>query len=183
MKYIIDIPKEYESDWVNKSSRLGFELCFPINETATNKKYYIPTGLKLEPYIEPDRKAIEDEVWEFVRELIHCNNGKGMTDDELQSCFGYDLYSQVFKQLSYQDVKAKYDEWKSQKEELHIGDEVIYNGDRVVVTDIFLQDITRLWIEGVTSSGKTVEALESDIKKTGRHFAEIEELLKKLGGE
>ena len=67
----------------------------------------------LTPYTEPDRKAIEDEVWEFVRELIHCNNGKGMTDDELQSCFGYDLYSQVFKHLSYQEAKAKYEAWRS----------------------------------------------------------------------
>lgn len=176
MKYIIDIPKEYESDWVNKSSRLGFELCFPINETATNKKYHIPTGLKLEPYTEPDREAIENEVWEFAKIFMD-----DMGVDDLEVVNG-DTIKRYFA-MTYQEAKSKYDAWKSQKEELHIGDEVIYNGDRVVVTDIFLQDITRLWIEGVTSSGKTVEALESDIKKTGRHFDEIEELLKKLVGE
>lgn len=176
MKYIIDIPKEYESDWVNKSSRLGFELCFPINETATNKKYYIPTGFKLEPYIEPDRKAIEDETWELAERIAD------MSYDDFISCFEGETEEYVYG-LPYHEVKAKYEEWKKRKDEIRVGDEVIYNGDRVVVTDIFLQDITRLWIEGVTSSGKTVEALESDIKKTGRHFAEIEELLKKLGGE
>ena len=79
MKYIIDISKEYESDWVNKSSRFGFELCFPINETATNKKYHIPTGLKLESYTEPDREAIENETWELAERIARrfwCNDGR-----------------------------------------------------------------------------------------------------------
>ena len=113
MKYIIDIPKEYESDWVNKSSRLGFELCFPINETATNKKYHIPTGLKLESYTEPDRKAIENEVWEFVKQ-IEC-----MTFKEIEDCFDteYEGVPFVANMFSYQEAKAKYDAWKKQKED------------------------------------------------------------------
>ena len=106
MKYIIDIPKEYESDWVNKSSRLGFELCFPINETATNKKYHIPTGLKLESYTEPDREAIENEVWDFVK-IAFWN----MTQEDIDQC-----YDGWFPD-SYQEAKAKYDEWKELKED------------------------------------------------------------------
>jgi hypothetical protein len=114
MKYIIDIPKEYESDWVNKSSRLGFELCFPINETATNKKYHIPTGLKLESYTEPDREAIENEVWEFASMLMNMhpdvakdiywsmNGGKGIG---------------VAAEMTYQEAKSKYEVWKKQKED------------------------------------------------------------------
>ena len=100
MKYIIDIPKEYESDWVNKSSRLGFELCFPINETATNKKYHIPTGLKLESYTELDREAIEDEVWENTWKMF-------LTPEDFGATMGD----------SYSEAKAKYDAWKEQKED------------------------------------------------------------------
>lgn len=100
MKYIIDIPKEYESDWVNKSSRLGFELCFPINETATNKKYHIPTGLKLESYTELDREAIEDEVWENTWKMF-------LTPEDFGATMGD----------SYSEAKAKYDEWKELKED------------------------------------------------------------------
>ena len=107
MKYIIDIPKEHEFDWVNKSSRFGFELCFPINETATNKKYHIPTGLKLESYTEPDREAIEDEVWDFV------NTVYGLSDEELYEIF----YDGNYCEHSYQEAKAKYDAWKKQKED------------------------------------------------------------------
>jgi len=175
-KYIVEIPED-----TTCLNALGYE----DGKCVSARSYIIPD---LTPYVKSESyidglKEGQNDAWEFARELIHCNNGKGMQDDELQSCFGYELYSQVFKHLSYQEARDKYEAWKKRKDEIRVGDEVIYNGDRVVVTDIFLQDITRLWIEGVTSSGKTVEALESDIKKTGRHFAEIEELLKKLGGE
>ena len=100
MKYIIDIPKEHEFDWVNKSSRFGFELCFPINETATNKKYHIPTGLKLESYTEPDREAIENEVWENTWKMF-------LTPEDFGATMGD----------SYSEAKAKYDAWKKQKED------------------------------------------------------------------
>ena len=99
-KYIIDIPDEHEFDWVNKSSRLGFELCFPINETATNKKYHIPTGLKLESYTEPDREAIENEVWENTWKMF-------LTPEDFGATMGD----------SYSEAKAKYDAWKKQKED------------------------------------------------------------------
>ena len=112
MKYIIDIPKEYESDWVNKSSRLGFELCFPIYETSTNKKYHTPTGLKLESYIEPDRKAIENEVWEFER-CVHKMNG-----DDYHECFDIaDVSDEDYcTKYSYQEAKSKYETWKQEKD-------------------------------------------------------------------
>ena len=60
MKYIIDIPDEYENDYISMSPLVGKEFCYPIR--SMNKTYVIPTGLKIEPYTEPDRKAIEDEV-------------------------------------------------------------------------------------------------------------------------
>ena len=122
MKYIIDIPKEYEFDWVNKSSRLGFELCFPINETATNKKYYIPTGLKLESYTDPDRNVIENEVWEFAGHLI--NVSPSVTEDIYWSMNG-GKGIEVAVEMSYQEAKAKYDAWKKEKEDETIKQKVI----------------------------------------------------------
>jgi hypothetical protein len=110
MKYIIDIPKEYESDWVNKSSRLGFELCFPINETSTNKKYHIPTGLKLESYTEPDRESIENETWELAERIAD------MSYDDFISCFEGETEEYVYG-LPYHEVKDRYKAWKKQKED------------------------------------------------------------------
>lgn len=172
MKYIIEL--EDEPMIANSFNQEVDELW---KAKGFNSLVFDKYGLyKLTPYTELDRKAIEDETWELAERIAD------MSYDDFISCFEGETEEYVYG-LPYHEVKAKYEEWKKRKDEIRVGDEVIYNGDRVVVTDIFLQDITRLWIEGVTSSGKTVEALESDIKKTGRHFAEIEELLKKLGGE
>ena len=165
MKYIIDIPKEYESDWVNKSSRLGFELCFPINETATNKKYHIPTGLKLESYTEPDRKAIEDEVWENTWKMF-------LTPEDLGATMGD----------SYSEAKAKYDAWKREKKEIHVGDEITYGDTNGVVVgiDTATEDSG---VNVVCRDGNTGYIGMAYVTKTGRHFSEVDELLKKMRGE
>jgi len=174
MKYIIDIPDEKTYAYINdEKTFLRMPISLGENEI---KSMFAPTMLRIKPYTEPDRKAIENETWELAERIAD------MSYDDFISCFEGETEEYVYG-LPYHEVKAKYDAWKKRKDEIRVGDEVIYNGDRVVVTDIFLQDITRLWIEGVTSSGKTVEALESDIKKTGRHFPEVEELLNKLVGE
>lgn len=184
MKYIIDIPKEYESDWVNKSSRLGFELCFPINETATDKKYHIPTGLKLEPYTEPDRKVIEDEVWEFVKQF-EC-----MTFREIEDCFDaeYDCVPFVANMFSYQEARDKYEAWKKEKEELHIGDEVFFKGDsrkeKAIVLRLYQPKMYKpisdvLWADGSVETKVLVE----NLMHTDRHFDEVERLLERMRKE
>ena len=132
MKYIIDIPKEYESDWVNKSSRLGFELCFPINETATNKKYHIPTGLKLESYTELDREAIENEVWNFVRFM-----SQGMSSLRRKECFGFDATLSAIKEMPYQEAKAKHEAWKKGEEDRELLKEVTALAERVGVHKLY----------------------------------------------
>lgn len=171
MKYIIDIPKEYESDWVNKSSRLGFELCFPINETATNKKYHIATGLKLESYTEPDREAIENEVWEFA---TTCTKMDGA--DSVDVFGGFSLDS--FTKYSYQEAKSKYDAWKKQKDEIHIGDEVNFGNRKGVVVRLSDDGVDIVW-----SDGSTVYMDKDDILKTGKFFEWVEEFMEKMRGE
>lgn len=160
MKYIIDIPKEHEFDWVNKSSRLGFELCFPINETATNKKYHIPTGLKLESYTEPDREAIENEVWENTWKMF-------LTPEDFGATMGD----------SYSEAKAKYDAWKKRKDEIHVGDEVKYRGDNCVVVYVGADEVyhvsDRHWSRCVVQGRQF-------LTKTGRHFDEVEKLLERM---
>lgn len=166
-KYIIDIPDEHELDWVNKSSRLGFELCFPINETATNKQYYIPTGLKLESYTEPDRKDIENEVWEFARIVTSMNM------QDYMECFVED----AALVMTYQEAKTKYDTWKKQKDEIHVGDEVRCM-DRVgIVVRINSMDggSNVVWEDGATAYIGV-----KDLTKTGRHFEEVKNLLEKM---
>jgi len=109
-KYIIDIPED--TTCLNA-------LRYEDGKCVSARSYIIPD---LTPYVKSESyidglKEGQNDAWEFVRELIHCNNGKGMQDDELQSCFGYELYSQVFKHLSYQEARDKYEAWKKEKEE------------------------------------------------------------------
>lgn len=162
MKYIINIPDD-------------------IQKIIGLRQDYSLIYVDMTPYTEPDRKAIEDEVWEFVRELIHYNNGKGMVDDELQSCFGHDLYSQVFKHLSYQEAKAKYDEWKRKKEEIHVGDEVEYIDGN---TNAFVSYFDGEMCDLICADGSVAEDICLNmLRPTGRKCPEVLKLLETLQRE
>lgn len=170
-KYIIDIP-----DDMTYLNALGYE----DGKCVSARSYIIPD---LTPYVRSESyidglKEGQNDAWEFVRELIHCNNGKGMQDDELQSCFGYELYSQVFKHLSYQEAKAKYDAWKKRKDEIHVGDEVIWGDRKGVVVKLDGDGVNIVW-----SDGSTVYMDKDDILKTGEFFGWVGEFMEKIRGE
>ena len=74
-KYIIDIPEDRIGDFVGST-------CLLMPFTMAKHKGVHNTNLKLTPYTEPDRKAIEDEVWEFVRIITD------MTEKQRIECFG-----------------------------------------------------------------------------------------------
>lgn len=176
MKYIIDLPKEYTS----KSSLFGEILSIPIQING-GKNYNIPTAIKIRPYTEPDRKAIEDEVWELVRLLINTN------DSDLYEIFNHIDSEDVIEKMNYQEAKAKYEEWKKQKDEIRVGDEVEYvccdETIRFVVTGIN----NGHWAYGFKYPCDYDESGEycdlDQLRKTGRHFDEVAELLKKMKGE
>lgn len=136
----------------------GDYLHIPISCENSNT-VWMPTNIKPIPYAELSQETIESEVLKFVRELIRCNNGK---------------------QLSYQEVKAKYEAWKQEKEEIHTGDEVRCM-DRVgIVVRIDSMDggSNVVWEDGATAYIGI-----KDLTKTGRHFNEVEKLLDKMKGE
>ena len=163
MKYIIDIPDKHEKDWVRVSPLLGNELYVPL--ISIDKKYHMPTGIKLTPFNEwPDRKAIEDEVWEFVMN----------TDWSWIS----EIDTKPLREYSYQEAKVKYEVWKKSKDVIHVGDEVRDKdlGDVGVVTYVNNSCCCVLWANGVVSE----EARKSELSSTGRHFNITHEMLKKM---
>ena len=185
-KYIIDVP-DAAVEFMDGEMNFFVE---PKIKDERRRHYVLRIDKEdVSIYTESDRKAIEDEVREFVRELIHCNSGKGMADDELQSCFEYDLYSQVFKHLSYQEAKARYEEWRKQKEKIRVGDEVAQlsqngtpTGNTCVVTKIVGDEI----LKGIIQTGEVVSCSSQPKKwwrKTGRHFDEVERLLERMRAE
>ena len=181
-KYIIDIPDEEETMWEGFNG----DLFIPITMNKGTRTW-VNTDLKMTPYTEPDRKAIEDEVWSLAREIAYCMSVQecidtGMLhDDDI-----YDSASGVLEKLTYQEAKAKYDSWKKKKEQVRVGDEVEYDGCgekvRFIVTGI--KDSTAYGFrqiyeyEDVSDVGEYCDI--DMLIKTGRHFDEVEELLNKM---
>ena len=131
-------------------------------------------------HTEPDRKAIEDEVWEFARK-VEC-----MGIGEIEEAFDIHRENAMypFNQMSYKEAKRKYEAWKESKEEIHVGDEIriktSYSADAVVIGmddyDLFI-----VWKDGETDRIEPPE--RKQWVKTGKHFPEVEELLKKITEE
>ena len=156
MKYVIDVPDN------------------PMFVTACYLNDGIPKAfnLELEPYTEPDRKAIEDEVWNFVDFMIYEMDG-----EEREECFGKSAYAVCIHESTYQGAKAGYDEWKKQKVEIRVGDECVdEDGDKCVVVcnvDYNMCDV-------IYDDGSTDEVHKHFLRKTGRHYDYIEKLLEKM---
>ena len=116
------------------------------------------------------RQNVENEVWEFAKKV----RLKEFFDDN------HNLHPYLDYFDSYQDAKAKHEELKKQNDEVHVGDELKDDGNiRAVVLDIIDGDYESY--EVFTENGIVDEWQKGIVVKTGRHFDEIEELLKKIG--
>lgn len=105
-----------------------------------------------------------------------------MEVDDKYECFGMSYAHKIVWAMSYHEAKAKYEAWKKQKDEIHIGDEVEYEDCKFIVT----AEIGDRYHGIHSSNGDIVSFGEGDYckkdncKKTGRHFDEVEELLEKM---
>ena len=166
MKYIIDIPDD--TTCINA-------LKYEDRKCVAARSYIIPD---LTPYTEPDIGDVEDEVWSFawkifsmdIREYAEIFDDKGCSSD-------------------YREAKAKFEAWLKQKDEIHVGDEVAFemafgNGLDNNMKAVALDQATKgeEWCV-LTENGCVETHDEEDLYKTGRHFDEVEELLKKMRGE
>lgn len=165
MKYIIDIPSE--------------------NAEATARYWNETTDMTLVPYIDPNLsplvdevvEAIENCVWDFA--LCTYNN---MTEKEFDECYN------GWPPLTYKEAKTKYEAWKEEKNKICVGDEVtlemvllngLDNNMKAVVLD---QAATGEEWCVLTENGCVETHDEEALYKTGRHFDEVGELLKKMRG-
>ena len=172
MKYIIEL--EDEPMIANSFHQEVDELW---KAKGFNSLVFDQNGIKkLTPYTELDRSVIEDEVWEFAKKLI------SMSGNEVSDMIGYTTnFGEVMYNMTYQEAKARYEEWK-QKEEIEVGDELKDDENiRAVVLDILDADYESY--EVITENGIVDEWQKGIVVKTGRHFSDIEELLKKMREE
>lgn len=169
MKYIIDIEDEpmIANDlWKNEVDEL-------YKAKGFNSLVFDKNGLnKLTPYEEPDREAIEEEVWKFIK---YVNEKIPLTD--YKNIYGMAGATEGCK--SYREAKAKYDKWKAEKETVRIDDEIISDdGVKAVVININEWGDWRC----LNSDGDFAVCTtnKQHWKKTGRHFDAVEKLLEQM---
>lgn len=163
-KYVIEIPDEVK--WIQGIKSTGF---------GTQDYGLVPVA-DLTPYTEPDEQEIREraheEAWRLASELMW-----SVSAEEI-----YDMpASHVFRDMTYSEAKAKYDQWKADKEKIHVGDEITIRGQKRVITSIDEEDIMAIDSDGATY-GFPYDDI-NDIKRTGRTFPEVAELLKKMKEE
>ena len=129
----------------------------------------------LTPYTEPDRKAIEDEVWEFAGRLYYSEEYGGMNNKEFRSAFYGESAESVALNMSYQEAKAKYDKWN---DEIRVGDEVEAEPGNKACVLYENPDGTQAFV--FKADGSVAWWSKCTIHKTGRRFSEVAELLKKM---
>jgi len=161
MKYIIDIPDK--ADYI----------------TAVYMDNGLPVAYKsdrledLEPYTEPDREAIENEVWHFAGILMDgCNKNERR---ELTS--GNSIFFDT-----YREVKARYDAKMSKHCKIKVGDECMYDSNKCVVTYVDPDNDCR--VEVMFDNGTTYFDVDiCNLTPTDKHYPQLEEIIKQMRGE
>ena len=121
MKYVIDIPDK-AIDFMGGRDHVSV-FVEPEYKVGDCKHYALRISKEdIEPYTEPNRETIENEVWDFA---ISCVDMDGI---DFYRCFEHDSVFYL-TEYTYSEAKSKYDAWKRKKEEIRVGDEVVYADD------------------------------------------------------
>lgn len=166
-KYIIELEDEpFEDIDAERLWRVkGFKsLVFDENGLEILSSYKEP---------ETEREAAQ-KAWELARELVCIMNKK-----EFSKYFDVDYEKRTdILYMPYHVIKDSYEERKKINSEIKVGDEVSDCTGTGVVVEIS-EDCLRI----LYSNGASYLMSNKEFKKTGRHFPEVAELLKKIGGE
>ena len=125
-----------------------------------------------------------NDAWECLKKIVFEKCDDGLTFTEIIKIFdGKCLTSEILNGYSPSEAIAKIKEYEKKQEqaddEIEVGDEVIegkvFNSGKGIVT--FVSPIVTyvVWYDGSTGRRKL-----EDLKKTGRHFDKISEILEQL---
>lgn len=203
-KYIIEIPEDKIADFVGSTH-------FLMPYMMAGHIGHHDTGLPIKPYTEPDLEQIRKEAFEEGKkqakvqaELDVChdiekvakeNYKAGLADaweatkkialmdtETSENVTGYFGLFNIMNNLTASEAIAKIKEYEDSKQEIKVGDEVGWIGDRYTVTYI---DVDETYADLIDCScGSVCERIAiKDLDKTGRHFPEIASVLQKMRGE
>ena len=164
-KYIIDIPED---------TTCLTALRYEDGRCVSARSYIIPD---LTPYVRSESyidglKEGQNNAWKFARKMI------STSEDEVSEMWGCATnFGEVMHNTTYFEAKAKYDAWKKEKEEIRVGDEVVFYGCKYIVIYVGADEVYHLidetWLRKVVQ-GKYL------LTKTGRHFDEVSNLLERI---
>jgi hypothetical protein len=120
-----------------------------------------------------------DDAWECARKILF-----DYTLTDVKEKFGTDTFCGIIEKYSASETIAKIKEYeeKQKRVEIKVGDEVyLLDGNyHSVVTSLFEEGKKAVLI---TQNGKWSTEFISNLRKTCRHFKEIEYVLKQMKGD
>ena len=123
-----------------------------------------------------DEKEIE-EIWKYAKKIAVNPVHGGYTIEELDSIFGTRVLSDVFD-LSASEAIEKI---KTYQKQIHVGDEVKWNGDESDAMFVVTHISEDGYISGINSEEMRYDRRNPENwTKTGRRFPELVELLRKM---
>lgn len=138
------------------------------------------TAKEFEPEL---KRAKEDglaEAWECARKLMLSTEDGGIDPQKVEEIFGYSYYY-VLQNDSASEAIAKikeYEEKQKQDDEIKVGDEVQSYDTRYIVVRIRDNGT----FEAIGACGTDGGLDLRKFHKTGRHFDEIEKIMKQMKG-
>ena len=145
------------------------------------------TAKEFEIELKKAKESGLSEAWECAKKLMLSTEDSGIDTEKIKEIFGYSYYY-VLKDYSASEAIAKIKEYEERQEkqekqkkadEIKVGDEVQSCDTRYIVVRIRDNGT----FEAIGACG-TDEGLDlSKFHKTGRHFDEIEKIMKQMIGD
>lgn len=153
----------------------SIEADVKYNYSSNGKDYSIIEHVWFEEQINKTYEDGLEEAWELVRDIIALPNSENKSLEMVRyNAFADDALFDIIRNHSASEIIKKIKEY----EEIKIGDEVVDKeewGIKGVVTET-----TERLISIVEEKGNVSRWKKENFEKTGRHFSEIEEVLKKM---
>ena len=178
--YIAHLPERY----IEKRSDGEEWLQMPVN--VSGHELTIKTVIPLTPYAEPDLAQVMKETyqrglndaWETARWLAKSNAGINF------KIFGRHFTNEIVQEISASEAIEKIKAYEQEQEQIRVGDEVIgiYSSGEQTKPFVITKVISDYYFGIYSDSGEFCQG-GLKLQKTGRHFPEIAEALKKMKEE
>lgn len=178
-KAVIEIAEIYQSKNNVTLGRIKYTTCMMVSEgffeNQLEKFNPVFTGYT-QADLDKARQEGREEAWECARNIVLTS---GLKSYELEKIFNNINSEYVLRDFSANEAIQKiksYEEQKKAEEEIKVGDEVEYKGNKMMVVSLengcvtVIDDSAELWI---------VNAFEA-AKKTGRHFSQLQEIFDQM---